>query len=117
MESHTPAPWIVKKGCGPDGEILHLYIEPKHATGCFRGSVCMVSDAEHIDGITCAERDANARLICAAPDMLYALQVALEFIEEFEDVEDGSYGEQVSNPAMVIGNELRGVIRKAGGEV
>jgi hypothetical protein len=36
-----------------------------------------------------------------------ALEEALEFIEKYEDVVDGDYGEQKPNAAMSVGNSLR----------
>ena len=81
------------------------------------------------DGLTIAEityqlpdksgetsRNANARLIAAAPDMLAALLEALEFAEQQEDVIDGNDGPQ-ANAAMTLAQTLRDVIAKAtGGE-
>lgn len=46
--------------------------------GKFRGTVANVHAAEHIDGITYAERDANACLIAAAPEMAGLLQMVLD---------------------------------------
>jgi len=63
---HTPVPWWVLEKATGIGEIdlgwwvLPMPIITPH--GQFRGPVASVSDAEHIDGITTHERDANARL-------------------------------------------------------
>jgi len=57
----------------------------------------------------CAQRDAER------DSHIAAMQEALEFIEDFEDVEDGSYGQQVANQAMQLGYTLRDAIAKAGG--
>lgn len=42
----------------------------QHGVPLYRGSVATVTDAEHMGGITVAERNANACLIAAAPDLL-----------------------------------------------
>lgn len=39
----------------------------------FRGTIASVHDAEEIEGVALIERDANARLIAAAPDLYDAL--------------------------------------------
>lgn len=54
------------------------------ANGRYRGDVCSVHAAEHIGGITIAERNANARLIAASPALYDALETALNFIENTE---------------------------------
>ncbi len=67
---HTPGPWRVKHGgdiCSVPGKVAVCCLL-KHATGPRR-----MSDDEV---------KANARLIESAPDMLDALQQALEVMEE-----------------------------------
>ena len=59
MNKHTPGPWSVG---GPTGFVNQVYIEP--AIGAVYGS----GD----------EAQANAHLIAAAPELLEALQEALE---------------------------------------
>lgn len=77
MSEHTPGPWVTTccdvTGERPVGDsgIRYWYVDP---VGEYRGSVCNVHAAEGIGGITIAERDANARLIAAAPDLLAELQ-------------------------------------------
>ena len=73
VSKHTPAPWLLEQQLGTDGidcgwSALEAYSKP------YRGEICHITDAEHIDGITKAERDANARLIAAAPELLGALR-------------------------------------------
>ena len=72
MSEHTPGPWVAiccdvtgERPVGDSG-IRYWYVDP---VGEYRGSVCNVHAAEGIGGITIAERDANARLIAAAPIM------------------------------------------------
>jgi len=86
MSKHTPAPWNVVAARGEEGETLYLYVEPDTGDAPYRGSVCSVSDAENIEGITASERDANASLIAAAPDLLVALRIAerkLQYLHGF----------------------------------
>ena len=47
-------------------------------------------------------------------DMIGALLVALEFVEDQEDVVDGDYGVPKPNRAMQIAIEIREVLRRAG---
>lgn len=90
---HTEGPWIascldrtggLKRG---DNGIRFWSICNE---GQYRGEVCNVHAAEHIGGITIDERDANARLIAAAPDLLEALSTFL--IEYVRLVESGDAG-------------------------
>mgnify|MGYP001225595441 CR=1 FL=1 len=86
---HTPGPWLAVcndiqdtiRPVGDDG-VRYWDIVQQHwkQGGPYRGSVCSVFAAEDIGGITRAERDANAHLISAAPDMLAALKT-LDSIE------------------------------------
>jgi hypothetical protein len=57
---------------------------------------------------------ADARLMTASPEMLDALEQALEFVADHEDVSDGDTG-PVPNRAMSLATELRAIIAKAGG--
>jgi len=80
---HTPGPWLAVcndiqdtiRPVGDDG-VRYWDIVQQHwkQGGPYRGSVCSVFAAEDIGGITRAERDANAHLISAAPDMYEALK-------------------------------------------
>ena len=86
-EKHTPGPWHVEDGqsiYAKDGACVRLIAK------------CHAGHRE--------ERDANARLIAAAPDLLYAANWALERLEEI-------HGE--SNPVVA---QLRAAIDKAEGK-
>jgi hypothetical protein len=73
MSTHTPGPWFAQRAIGTDDMDCGWHIEPEMVDYKYRGMVASVGDAEHIGGITHDERDANARLIAAAPDLLDAL--------------------------------------------
>ncbi len=77
MSGHTPGPWkahnqdvTVERELGDDGVRFWDVV----GEGPWRGAVCTVHSAVHIDGISLDERDANARLIATAPDMLAACE-------------------------------------------
>lgn len=67
-EKHTPGPWILDYDNGSTQDILSL----KH------GGICTVRRAGRHDNATFA---ANARLIAAAPELLEALEHALDVME------------------------------------
>ncbi len=85
---HTPGPWVAKTGpitndnqcvvMGPDiheeGETRRVCVVDA-VTGTFTKSRKFKPDAD------CAVRDANARLIAAAPDLLAALREFIEWAE------------------------------------
>jgi len=96
---HTPGPWM-----SDDSEI-------------YAGSV-MIAETSPLTGDFglggfSANELANARLIAAAPELLEALEDALEFIEGYADVVDGSYGEPSPNRAMTLVGAIQSAISKA----
>jgi hypothetical protein len=56
------------------------------------------------------------RLMKHAPDLLEVLRDALELLEDYSDVDDGSDGEPVANRAMQMCTSISDVIFKATGE-
>jgi hypothetical protein len=74
MSAHTPGPWFANAAIGTDDADCGWHIEPECIDFQYRGMVCSLNDAEHIEGITKSERDANARLIAAAPELLALLK-------------------------------------------
>ena len=88
MSKHTPGPWHVFKDSS---------IYSKHADYTL---------AEIVAGMTDEECDANARLIAAAPELLKALQAALDALR-------GSAGFDEINNAK---KQVKAAIAKATGE-
>lgn len=74
MSKHTPGPWFANRAIGTNNSDCGWHIEPECIDYQYRGTVCSLNDAEHIGGVTKTERDANARLITAAPELLAALE-------------------------------------------
>ena len=74
--SHTPGPWEIvdeRTVYGPPNE---------HGSDRF---ICDVGDTlEALEG-DCPEADANARLIAAAPDLLYACISALDDLRDYRE--------------------------------
>lgn len=81
-EAHTPGPW--KAHCSDvtegltrgDSGIRFWDILPA-CSEHYRGGIATVHDAAEIGGISINERDANARLIAAAPELLGACEALL----------------------------------------
>jgi hypothetical protein len=89
--SHTPGPWYVQ--LSDNGK--ELLIKP------IPGDVVAVTDP-------CPEEAENARLICAAPELLEACEVMLQ-ISELEALQGKTRDKQI--------NYLKSVIKKAKGEI
>jgi len=66
--SHTPGPWIAQIKIGSIDSFRILSINP--SVGCAKCLVCEL------------DRRANANLIAAAPELLEALEAALNFIDD-----------------------------------
>jgi hypothetical protein len=81
---HTPGPWGISQCWGTGGTDCGFDIEQDESLD-YRGAVCHLTDAEHIEGISIAERDANARLISAAPELLAALEDSRLFFAAHAD--------------------------------
>lgn len=87
MSAHTPGPWVAEMQYGENDTDCGWELQEQRAVDDFtyRGAVCRITDAEHIQGITKAERDANARLIAAAPDLLAAARAYMRVCPADED--------------------------------
>ncbi len=99
MSKRTPGPW------SPDPEGEHWTSVQSDATG---EVVCDVHHEQHDDSCLPEEGWANARLIAAAPDMLAALERALN-----ERIGRLGIVDPADDPLCV---DLSHVIAKAGGE-
>lgn len=104
----TPGPWhaschdvIGKRAIGDSG-VRFWSVTPE---GKYRGDVANVGSAEHIGGIKLGERDANAHLIAAAPDLYEALEAA--------DKALWAEGYTVADPTVV---KIAAALTKARGE-
>lgn len=99
--THTPGPWRVVPQSG------EYFYEIRGGT--IEDSILIAEISE------ICERDENARLIAAAPEMLDALKVALDELHEVNLAH--SYGNRPRNPEMTAAAEVkvRAVIEKARG--
>jgi len=59
--------------------------------------------------------ESEARLLASARHLLGAVEAALDYIEEYEDIVDGYDGRPQPNAAMSLANTLRAVILEATG--
>lgn len=73
----TPGPWAANcydvGGDRPVGDSGVRFWSISPNAEHYRGDVASCHSAEHIGGITLTERDANAHLIAAAPDLYESL--------------------------------------------
>lgn len=74
----TPGPWVAVnhdvEGERYIGDSGVRFWNVLRDIGPYRGDVCAVHSAQHIGGITLAERNANAALIAASPALYEALE-------------------------------------------
>ncbi len=105
MTQHTPGPWVAsccditdERPVGEDGV---RFWNITQGGVPYRGDVCNVHQAGHIGGITIAERDANARLISAAPDLLDVVQTLRDYVSDCASgwIDDGSNGSRFRDMA------------------
>ena len=113
MSAHLKGPWrIVERQTLEDGSVY-----PRHvATQAGDYQICLLESANMAAlayDRTPAEQERDC-VIATAPEMLDALEQALEFIADHEDVSDGDTG-PVPNRAMSLATDLRAIIAKAGG--
>jgi len=74
--NHTPSPWDIGMALG---DVMHI-VTPD----------CHICEMANWDLAYQAERDANARLIAAAPDLLEALQGVLRVADRATDEFDAA---------------------------
>ena len=79
---HTPGPWVARcedttASHDDDGRRFWSILPVLSSEELYRGNVATVSAAAHIDGISFEERDANAHLISAAPELLEACKAMM----------------------------------------
>ena len=111
---HTPGPWVPMGK--PTVGFMEVKAQPSPALRGFTKTIC------HMDGIgtDTKEREANARLIAAAPDMLEALQA---WQSVFDALFAAGYplhqnGKAIDHSALnVAGDMTRAAIARATGEV
>jgi hypothetical protein len=72
VQAHTPGPWVARLQTNVHGADLGWIIE--HSNGRIGWASLAYADMNDEAGKDDPARDANARLIAAAPDMLAALQ-------------------------------------------
>lgn len=75
---HTPGPWRISRTSGMEIFINHGHDQPNRVAGYFAEVRRFTSDNEQVE--------ANARLIAAAPDLLYLLKEARSTLEMWKDV-------------------------------
>jgi hypothetical protein len=108
MTKHTPGPWVVHLTTYPDGDpSIHVGTPGALAvTPQYVAQVCSW-------GGPCAEQDANASLIAAAPDLLAACEELVSEFEGQEEDENGdlsrpdTYGLQLARTAIKLAHEGR----------
>ena len=84
MSGHTPGPWAVKPYRGEHGFASEHFRQIDGQGWDALARVVVRMAGGEFDS---PEGAANARLIAAAPDMLEALEKALELLEPFDDPE------------------------------
>jgi hypothetical protein len=110
---YTRGPWVAycqdvtgERALGDDG----VRFWDISGAGPYRGGVASVHAALNIGGITLEERDANARLIAAAPELVEALRglVSIQDIMDDEGVCDGDYVEPRIEAARALLARING---------
>ena len=78
MSKHTPGPWEISDTVHIDGNGTYRRIQQPHFGGDIVGLVCVAHLANSdLNG----SGPANARLIAAGPELLQALQDALQYLQ------------------------------------
>lgn len=104
MSAHTAGPWFTKR----EGSST-VYVEAQIGGGWLQEIAACGPNANGS-----GEQDANARLIAAAPELLDALQKALETITD-ERIGKWSYmeGSQIYDDFNEAADQIRAAISKA----
>lgn len=101
---HTEGPWNYS---GPHK--AGLSSDFFYVTNSQRTSVCQIGgDQQFFAPESFWERQANARLIAAAPDLLEMLYLALPYVEE---------SDEFNKPTHKLGPKVRALLAKAKGEI
>ncbi len=90
--NHTPGPWEMIKEIGNDGGLSCKIVS---------GNKAVIALAKHADG----NKEANARLIAAAPELLEALIDLLDDSDEYD-----------KRPIGIVAAKARAAIAKATGK-
>lgn len=85
--SHTPAPWIAKRGTEDEAERWCVYTD-----GPLNYHIATIENGA--PGDTLETEGGNAHLIAAAPVLLLALQTAIETIRAWHNLNAGSIPSQ-----------------------
>jgi hypothetical protein len=100
MSTHTPGPWANGGAVNPSGEFIRIIGFDDYQI------------ADVIDANGYAENEANVHLICAAPDLLEALLIALPYVTDAE-----GFPEQFKHGVVARDvKKIRAAIAKAEGK-
>lgn len=97
MSKHTPGPWHVSK----HGNFVRHTLSDGTTP-----NLCVIVEE-------CPQRNANARLIAAAPELLEALRFALKQLEASYEVTGGSHDGGIGLEAIIV---VQAAINKVEGE-
>lgn len=107
MSKHTPGPWSVREKSphivSAGTYTVHDITENRFVCQCFHG--------HSKEAITKDEMHANARLIAAAPDLLFACRIALDWLNQVAEHAPIVFGGEDE-----IAEQLEAAIAKAVGE-
>jgi hypothetical protein len=108
MSGHTPGPWVASVQRSREGSDLGWIVQHKNGRICWPSLAYSEPNAE-ADASDPA-REANARLIAAAPDMYEALKEALQLFDLVTALDD-----QGSNALGQAEIAIRAALAKAEG--
>jgi hypothetical protein len=106
MSGHTKGPWIANQENGP-------FNSNSAYTHNWNVLPLGLVDGEEGFGLL---NEHDARLIAAAPELLEALKDALETLDNYSDVVDGTDGQPAPNRAMSAILRIESAIAKAEGK-